>query len=139
MIFIVMKVKFKKPSNLLTPEQFEVIGNFIQFLQGELALTDDVNIGFLDKKMERMTTGVRMPQNQIYVLAGGRMLIDIIRTVAHEWIHEYQHQKMGLKDGDQTQDIGGKEENMANALGGVMVKKFEKINPELKNILYGES
>lgn len=131
-----MKVKFKKPSDLFTPEQMDVIKNFVQLLQKELALSDDVNMTFLDKRKEPMTTGVNKPHHELYILAKGRMLIDILRTVAHEWIHEYQHQKMGLDWDTEIQDIGGKEENMANALGGVMVKKFEKIYPKLEDILY---
>ena len=61
-----------------------------------------------------------------------------MRTLAHEWVHEYQHQKMGLKDDQPVQDIGGKVENMANALGGIMVKKFEKEFPKHEDALYGE-
>jgi len=45
---------------------------------------------------------------------------------------------MGLKDDEPIQDIGGKEENMANALSGIMVKKFAKKHPKLESILYGE-
>jgi hypothetical protein len=45
---------------------------------------------------------------------------------------------MGLKDDQPIQDIGGKVENMANALGGIMVKKFEKEFPKYENALYGE-
>jgi hypothetical protein len=61
-----------------------------------------------------------------------------MRTIAHEWSHEYQHQKLGLKDTDKIQDIGGPEENMANALSGMFVKKFAKQNPKVKNMMYGE-
>lgn len=133
-----MKVSVKKPSNLFTSEQMEVIENFIKLLQNELVLSDDVMVNFIEKRKEPMTTGVRMPHHEIYVLSYKRMLIDILRTLAHEWIHEFQHQKMGLRDDQQIQDIGGKEENMANALGGVMVKKFEKMYPKFRNKLYGE-
>jgi hypothetical protein len=133
-----MKVSVKKPSKLFTSEQMEVIENFIKLLQNELVLSDDVMVNFIEKRKEPMTTGVRMPHHEIYVLSYKRMLIDILRTLAHEWIHEFQHQKMGLRDDQQIQDIGGKEENMANALGGVMVKKFEKMYPKFRNKLYGE-
>ena len=83
-----------------------------------------------------MTTGVRKPGHKIFVLAHKRLLIDIFRTVAHEWVHEYQHQKMGLKDTDKIQDIGGPEENMANTLSGIFVKKFDKKNPQYSNVIY---
>jgi hypothetical protein len=138
MIFIVMKAVLKKPSNLFNPEQLGVINDFVKLLQSELVLSDDVNISFVEKRDSSMTTGVRKPNNEIVVLAGNRLLADILRTLSHEWVHEYQYQKMGLMDDQPIQDIGGKEENMANALSGVMVKKFVKKHPQLENILYGE-
>ena len=138
MIFIVMKAVLKKPSNLFNPEQLGVVNDFIKLLQSELVLSDDVYISFVEKRDSSMTTGVRRPNNEIVVLAGNRLLADILRTLSHEWVHEYQYQKMGLMDNQPVQDIGGKEENMANALSGVMVKKFVKKHPQLENILYGE-
>jgi hypothetical protein len=138
MIFIVMKAVLKKPSNLFNPEQLGVINDFIKLLQSELVLSDDVYISFVEKRDSSMTTGVRKPNNEIVVLAGNRLLADILRTLSHEWVHEYQYQKLGLMDDQPIQDIGGKEENMANALSGVMVKKFVKKHPQLENILYGE-
>ena len=83
-----------------------------------------------------MTTGVRLPHSLIKVLAHGRLLIDVLRTLSHEWVHELQHQKMGIKDTDKTQDIGGTVENMANVLSGIFVKKFQKDYPEYDDILY---
>jgi len=138
MIFIYMKAVLKKPSESFSPDQINVIDNFIKLLQTELVLSDDVYISFVENRDSSMTTGVRRPNNEILVLSGNRLLIDILRTLAHEWVHEYQYQKMGLKDDEPIQDIGGKEENMANALSGIMVKKFAKKHPKLESILYGE-
>ena len=64
---------------------------------------------------------------------------NLLRTLAHEWIHEYQYQKMGLKDNQKIQDIGGPEENMANILSGIFIKKFEKQYPNHSKLLYGEN
>ena len=86
-----------------------------------------------------MTTGVRMPGHQIFVLSKGRMLVDVLRTLGHEWTHEFQHQKMGLKDTEKIKDIGGPEENMANALAGVFTKKFNKKFPNHTNLLYEQN
>jgi hypothetical protein len=43
---------------------------------------------------------------------------------------------MGLKDTDKIQNIGGPEENMANTLSGIFVKKFDKENPQYSNVIY---
>lgn len=133
-----MKVYFKDIDTTLTSEKFDVIKEFIKFLQEEMSLHDDVYITFTKNRDVKMTTGVRRPNHQIYVLTGGRLLIDVMRTVAHEWVHEYQHQKMGLKDTDKIQNIGGPEENMANTLSGIFVKKFDKVFPQYSDIIYGE-
>jgi hypothetical protein len=85
-----------------------------------------------------MTTGVRFPKGEIFVLSGNRLLIDILRTLCHEWVHEFQHQKMGLKDNAKIQNIGGPEENMCNVLSGIFIKKFEKQFPKHSKVLYGE-
>ena len=37
------------------------------------------------------------------------------------------------------QDIGGPEENMANVLSGIFVKKFAKKFPKYKKMMYGKN
>lgn len=131
-----MKVCFKDITKHINKESVDVVKEFVKLLQEELPLHKDVFITFTGGRDVKMTTGVRMPGHKIYVLAGGRMLIDIMRTLAHEWVHEFQHQKMGLKDTDKIQNIGGPEENMANTLSGIFVKKFDKSFPEYSKYIY---
>ena len=133
-----MKACFKQVNNLYTPNQINVLKDFTKFLSTKLPLNNDIYITFLERKEGSMTTGVRKPGSEISGLAGKRLLIDVLRTLSHEWVHEYQHQKMGLKDTDKVKDIGGPEENMANTLSGIFVKKFEKTFPKYEDVLYGE-
>lgn len=131
-----MKVCFKDITKHINKDAVQVVKEFVRLLQSELPLKEDVYITFTGGRDIPMTTGVRMPGHQIFVLAGGRMLIDILRTLAHEWVHEFQHQKMGLKDTDKIQNIGGPEENMANTLSGIFVKKFDKQFPQHSKYIY---
>jgi hypothetical protein len=133
-----VKACLKNTTKYFSPEQLKLIKDFIGLLQQEVSLQKDVYINFDGQRDGQMTTGVRRFGHRIHVLTKDRLLIDVLRTLAHEWTHEYQHQKMGLKDDQPVQDIGGKVENMANALGGIMVKKFEKEFPKYENTLYGE-
>ena len=133
-----MKVCFKGISKFSTPKEIEALKEFVTYLQTELPLKDDVFITFKGGRDIKMTTGVRRPGSQIFVLADKRLLIDILRTVAHEWVHEYQHQKMGLKDNQKVPNIGGPVENMANVLSGIFLKKFNKIFPDYSPIVYEE-
>ena len=134
-----MKVCLKKSGEFPKKNEILVIRKFLQFLQSQLPLNQEVRITFTDSREVPMTTGVRMPDNEIVVLVKGRLLIDILRTISHEWAHEFQYQKMGVRDDVKIQDIGGPEENMCNVLSGIFIKKFEKKYPELNDITYGET
>ena len=134
-----MKVCLKKSGEFPKKEEVSVVKKFLQFLQSQVPLNKKIQITFTDAREVPMTTGVRMPGNEIFVLAKGRLLIDILRTISHEWVHEFQSQKMGVKDNVKIQDIGGPEENMCNILSGVFIKKFEKKYPEFNKVTYGES
>ena len=133
-----MKVCLKNISKTHISDSIDVIKDFCQLLQDELKLKKDVHIHFENERNENMTTGVRMPESEIFVLCKGRLLIDILRTLAHEWVHEYQHQSMGVPEDEPIQDIGGPEENMANILSGIFIKKFEKKYPKFEKYMYGE-
>lgn len=132
-----MKVCLKNAKKFYSELQINTIKEFIRFINNNIPLTNDVRIEFLDKKTGKMTTGSRL-SHKIKILAIDRMLIDVLRTLVHEWVHEFQHQKMGLKNNQKIKDIGGPEENLANILAGIFMKKFQKEYPELKKILYNE-
>ena len=130
-----MKVCFKNLNKYFTSEQVELIKEFVLMVQQELPLNKDIHITFLSGRKVPMTTGVRMPHHKIFVLSKGRLLADVLRTLGHEWAHEFQHQKLGLKDTQKIKNIGGPEENMANVLAGIFTKRF----PNYSKLLYGES
>jgi hypothetical protein len=131
-----MKVCLKYKTSELDKNDIKVLTDFIKFQQENLPLNKDVNLFFTDNRDNNMTTGVRMPHSEISVLVKGRLLIDILRTLSHEWVHEYQHQKMGVDDFSKSPDIGGPHENMANALSGIFMKRFQKDYPQHSEVLY---
>jgi hypothetical protein len=131
-----MKVCIKSPKSEVNQNQLEVISSFIKFLQSQLPLSLDVEVNLTGNQSTTGTTGVRKPGSKMYILVKGRMLVDILRTISHEWVHEYQYQDMGLDDNKKIQDIGGPEENMSNVLSGIFIKKFDKQNPDFKERLY---
>ena len=133
-----MKVCFKNNKKSLKSDELEIVKKFVEFIQTELPLKKDIHITFVPERNVKMTTGVRFPKGKLFVLTGNRMLIDVLRTLAHEWVHEFQHQKMGLKDNTKIQNIGGPEENMCNILSGIFIKKFDKEFPNYSKLLYGE-
>jgi hypothetical protein len=116
----------------------DLLKDFFNFLQSELPLKKDVNIVLSQERDGNMTTGVRR-NHEMVILVGGRMLIDVLRTLSHEWVHEFQFQKMGLPEDASIPDIGGPVENMASVLGGIYMKKFQKDFPQYEEELYGNN
>jgi hypothetical protein len=113
----------------------DLLNDFFHFLQSELPLKKDATIILSQTRNGNMTTGVRR-NHEMVVLVGGRMLIDVLRTISHEWVHEFQFQKMNVSEDQPIPDIGGPVENMASALGSIFMKKFQKEFPEYEEDLY---
>lgn len=63
-----------------------------------------------------MTTGSRTDDSVLNILVKGRMNRDVLRTLAHEWTHEYQRINLGRKQGP---NIGGRNEDEANPMAGL--------------------
>lgn len=131
-----MKVCIKNLDKGITKKKLDVINSFIKFLNSQAPLKNDVTVTFSKNQKKTGTTGLRLPHSRIYVLTKGRILVDILRTLSHEWVHEFQHQRLGLPDNAKIQNIGGPEENMCNVLAGIFIKKFDKQNPKYRKTIY---
>ena len=126
-----MKVNLYDKSSGLGSEQINVVQDFLRFCQKNSPLKKDVDIQLLGERFGKMTTGSEI-LGRIKVLAGGRMLIDILRTVAHEWVHEFARQRNIKLQGFNTVS----QENFANSEAGIMIRMYEKSNPQLTALLY---
>lgn len=126
-----MKVNLYDKSSGLGSEQINVIQDFLRFCQKNSPLKKDVDIQLLGERFGKMTTGSEI-LGRIKVLAAGRMLIDILRTVAHEWVHEFARQRNIKLQGFNTIS----QENYANSEAGIMIRMYEKSNPQLTALLY---
>jgi len=122
-----MKVIIKHNNSDVPKENYEFFNDFIKYLQIEYPLKLDVTIKFVGERVGDMTTGQRNPKDELLILSKGRMNRDILRTLAHEWVHEYQRTILKRHKGP---DIGGKNENEANSESGVIIKKYEKSHPK---------
>ena len=111
----------------------EFMNNFIKFLQKEIPLKNDITIEFLGERKGGMSTGSRKDEKLLKVLSKNRLNRDICRTLAHEWIHEYQ---ISVLDRDHGADIGGQNENEANSGAGILIKRFEKEFPNKEEKMY---
>lgn len=133
-----MNVLFKNLNSSFSEEQQKTILDFVKFIQRELPLKNDIEINFTKERVHGMTTGLRMPPNKMFILVKDRLIVDILRTIAHEWAHELQHQKLGLTGKEKVQKIGGPEEDFANIMAGILFKSFEKNHPGRERVVYNE-
>ena len=113
--------------------QKKLLDKFINFLKKSHPLDDDVEIIFTNERFGKMTTGSRTKSGKLKILVKDRLNRDILKTLSHEWTHQHQRTVLGRKKGP---NIGGKNEDEANAISGQDAKKFEKKNKGMENIIY---
>jgi Fe-Mn family superoxide dismutase len=117
----------------MSKEDRSLAKKFIAFLQTQYPLKKDLKITFLGDRKGKMSTGSRTTDSELKILTKGRLNRDILRTLAHEWVHEHQLTILNRKHGP---DIGGKNEDEANAFAGQLIKMFEKKFPNKEEMMY---
>jgi hypothetical protein len=128
-----MKATVKHINSGVPKDEYKLYDDFMKFLQKEFPLKGNMTVLFLGERKGDMTTGSRTSDNELKILSKGRMNRDILRTLAHEWIHEYQRTILKRSQGA---NIGGRNENEANSGAGILMKKFEKSFPEIEDQMY---
>lgn len=128
-----MKVKVKHIKCDMSEKDRKLANDFIKFLQKKYPLKDNVTVIFTGERFGTMTSGSRTQDSELKILTKGRMNRDIFRTLAHEWVHEHQHSVENREIGP---DIGGRNEDEANAFAGQLIKIFEKKFPEYTENMY---
>jgi hypothetical protein len=136
-----IKVRYKNAD--LGKEKQEVINHFVEFLYDKMPVDNIKEIMFVGDREGSMTTGsYTIETGIIKVLSKNRMLIDVLRTLSHEWIHAAQHDFLGW---DKGPDIGGRNEDGCNIYSGMLLKQYQQEHPdrteiyEMKNISLIES
>ena len=124
----------KRKGRPTTKSQFELILNkFLVFLKRELKFYYDIPIILVDDvdfSKNNKTFGMMYP-DKIVISIVNRHPIDILRTVAHEYIHHKQ-----LVDGKKLNgNAGSTTENEANAKAGEILRKYANIHPELFDLI----
>lgn len=119
----------------ILPKQnkINIIKDFIKYSIKELGITEKPKIILNDKNnlsRELKSFGGYMPnENKIMVIISNRNLADVLRTIAHELVHHKQ--RLDNKLQDNSGETGSSEENEANAIAGVLMRNYGKINPNI--------
>lgn len=113
--------------NSTTPS---IIKEFIKFCKQEIGFQTHPIVTFTRKKEQTRTLGHNdISNNKIMVYVKDRLLADILRTLAHEFVHTYQKDvnKLSFESGND----GSEQENEANAKAGEIMRKFGKKFPDI--------
>jgi hypothetical protein len=101
--------------------------NFADYCKQNLGLPNLPDIQFVAERVGQMTTGAFDPSNnKIMVLAGGRALSDVLRTLAHELTHYRQMLQKKIKTTQRDWNLEGE----ADAEAGKMVFTYAHATPD---------
>ncbi len=123
---------FQDKGHPMKQQSLNVLIDFLKFCNSILKMEDMPDIYLHTIKKPDMTTGMyNRGEHMIHVLVGKRLLVDVLRTIAHELTHARQ-EETGLLDKhlanvdpmNEMGDIDTIYENEAYTLAGNIVKIF---------------
>jgi predicted SprT family Zn-dependent metalloprotease len=115
--------------SFLTDEQKEKLNKFVKFVKDELELEQVPKIVVQNNRNGLKTTANYNYNSDVKVVkvtAKNRLLVDVMRSIAHELVHHKQYEQGRLKV--KPPDIGGEIEDEANAKAGQFIKMFSKLD-----------
>jgi predicted SprT family Zn-dependent metalloprotease len=115
--------------SFLTDEQKEKLNKFVKFVKDELELEQVPKIVVQNNRNGLKTTANYNYNSEVKVVkvtAKNRLLVDVMRSIAHELVHHKQYEQGRLKV--KPPDIGGEIEDEANAKAGQFIKMFSKLD-----------
>lgn len=111
----------------LTDEQKAKLNNFVKFTKDHLGLKYAPKVVIQNGRKDLKTTAnydYTNSEKTIRINAKNRMLVDVMRSIAHEMVHHRQFEQGKLSV--RPPDIGGEIEDEANAVAGQIIKLFAK-------------
>ena len=110
----------------------KVIGDFVNYVSEYLSINKPKIklINSPDYTQEHHSFGGYLPsEEKIMVVVHNRNMADILRTVAHEMVHHMQNLDDRLTP--TSGEDGSPDENEANSLAAVIMRKFGRENPDI--------
>lgn len=127
-----MKIRLITEAKLPQQDRSRLLREFIKFCVKELGLKQPYNCKVLltnDKSKTSSYAHYNPNNNEIIVYLRERSIGDIMRSLCHEICHHLQNQKGELEQ--DSGETGSKEENFANQMAGIIMRKFGKKHPEI--------
>jgi hypothetical protein len=105
----------------------DTIMKFSRYAVNKLHISNDLYVYLMiSKHKQKMSTAGYNPEtNEVHVRVEGRALVDVLRSIAHEFGHARQ-KELGELDVPNIPNIGGPIEDHANAAAGRLIKMYIK-------------
>lgn len=114
----------------MTRNNLDTIKHFIRFCKEELNIQSLPNIKLINDRsfveQFRSYGEYNVHENSIKVYYPGRNLADVCRSLAHELVHHRQKELNMI--GTNSGETGSEIENEANALAGIIMRDYGKLN-----------
>jgi hypothetical protein len=126
--------KGKLNEMLMTQDELDVkaVADFVNFAKDFLDIHDDIKVELaFERTPDLKTTAYYSLDGLIKIYSKNRAIIDICRSIAHELVHHKQNLEDRLVDAVKDGEDGSPIENEANAVAGVIIRKYGKLHPEL--------
>lgn len=116
-----------------TDKDLKKIADFVNFAKDFLEIKDDIKIALAFERTSDLTTTAyyNYVDKKLKVYVKDRAIIDVCRSIAHELVHHKQNLEDRLLNGEKDGADGSDIENEANAVAGVIIRKWGRQNPEL--------
>ena len=109
-----------------------VVNEFVNYCMEYLSV-DRPKLKLINSKdyayENRSLGGYSPSEKKIMVVVHNRNMADILRTIAHEMVHHMQNLDKRLTP--TSGEDGSPDENEANSLAGVIMRKFGRDNPQI--------
>ena len=109
-----------------------IVEKFLDFVRDNLGLTKPYKLTLTVNKDGIRTTAVyNHVENTITIYVKNRALVDILRSIAHELVHHKQNISGAFEGAEDPGADGSEFENEANAVAGVIIRKWGRLHPEI--------
>jgi len=118
----------------MTKEESDIrtVADFINFAKEFLGINDGIQIKLaFERTPDLKTTAYYNSTGFLVVYVKDRAIIDVCRSIAHELVHHKQNLDGKLKDAVRDGEDGSPIENEANAVAGVIIRKYGRVHPEI--------
>jgi hypothetical protein len=116
--------------------RLKLVKEFVEWCSERLKLKERPRVKILSNKSlpeaEQPSLGGYIPHiKEIYVVMEGRLIADVLRTIAHEMVHHKQYEMNLIKNIENDGKTGSEIENKANSVAGILLREYGKLQKKI--------